>query len=517
MNQEILKFCMGKGVLLDKETLSFLSDFDVNTAKDLIDRISGLRERVITKSFFINNVDKIRELIHDEKVIEKIKINLGLTVEISRERILKKSNESVPGGTGLGLGHLKIIDSYKEVAKKIEPGNFIRYFKNRYVGMRKIFLERSDLENLTSINKINGQKQNLSLIGMVYDKRITKNKNIILEVEDLTGKINVLINKMKEGLYEKASNVLIDDIIGIKGMGNREIIFVNDLIYPDAFLQEKKNLEREEYAAFTSDVHVGSLNFLEKKFLKFIKWLNGEVGDERQREEAKKIKYLFITGDSVDGVGVFPGQEEFLNIKDIKQQYEKLAEYLGSIRKDVKIIMCPGQHDAVRVAEPQPAIGENYASKLHELDNLFLVSNPAVVEIGNDKKRGLRILMYHGASMHPYVIELEHLRLERAHDSPSKVVRELLKRRHLASMHSHAIYVPDENKDRLLIEEVPDIIATADFHRSDVDLYNNILIICSSCWQSQTSFEEKVGNNPDPCRVPVINLKTRAIKIWDFS
>ena len=41
--------------------------------------------------------------------------------------------------------------------------------------------------------------------------------------------------------------------------------------------------------------------------------------------------------------------------------------------------------------------------------------------------------------------------------------------------------------------------------------------ICNSCWQSITPFEEKVGNNPDPCKVPVLNLKTREIKIMDFS
>jgi hypothetical protein len=43
------------------------------------------------------------------------------------------------------------------------------------------------------------------------------------------------------------------------------------------------------------------------------------------------------------------------------------------------------------------------------------------------------------------------------------------------------------------------------------------LIICSSCWQSITPFEEKVGNLPDPCKVPIVNLQTGALKILDFS
>ena len=32
-----------------------------------------------------------------------------------------------------------------------------------------------------------------------------------------------------------------------------------------------------------------------------------------------------------------------------------------------------------------------------------------------------------------------------------------------------------------------------------------------------TAFEEKVGNDPDPGKVPMFNLKTREIKILDFS
>jgi DNA polymerase II small subunit len=330
--------------------------------------------------------------------------------------------------------------------------------------------------------------------------------------------ITVLINKNKFEIYDKAKEVLVDDVVGISGFGNREIIFANEIIYPDCFLSEKVKLDRDESVAFISDIHIGSANFLEENFLRFIKWLNAEVGDKKQREEALKIKYLFITGDTIDGVGIYPRQEELLNIKDIKKQYEKLAELLGKIRKDVKIILCPGQHDAVRVAEPQPFIGKDYGNALYKLENVILVSNPAMVEITNGGgKRGFRILMYHGASLMRYVNEIESLRLSNAPDNPVKIVKELLKRRHLASMHSSVIYIPNGKQDPLLIREVPDIITTGELHKADVDIYNNILIICSSCWQTTTPFEEKVGSHPDPCKVPVLNLKNREIKILDFS
>ena len=52
-------------------------------------------------------------------------------------------------------------------------------------------------------------------------------------------------------------------------------------------------------------------------------------------------------------------------------------------------------------------------------------------------------------------------------------------------------------------------------------------MIASLCWQSVTPFEalgghdsgepDKVGNVPEPCRVPLFNLKTREVKILDFG
>jgi len=262
--------------------------------------------------------------------------------------------------------------------------------------------------------------------------------------------------------------------------------------------------------------------FLEKSLLKFVDWINGNVGDDRQRAIARKVGYLFLTGDNVDGVGHYPGQEKFLNIKTCRGQYQKVEEILRKIRKDVQIVICPGQHDAVWLGEPQPIISEKWAPGLHRMENVYLVPNPALVEIDG----GFKILMYHGASLNHFINEVPSLRLSEVgsrksevgnHGNPTKVVKEILKRRHLAPIHGLMDYIPCEGRDPLVIDIVPDIIATADQHRAEVDSYNNILLVASSCWQSITPFEEKVGNVPDPCKVPLFNLKTREIKIVDFG
>jgi DNA polymerase II small subunit len=512
----ILKFCIEKGVLLDKESFDFLSGFEEETAKDIIDKFVLLKEKVINRNSIFKNVEKIQTLLQDKKVVEKIKINFGLSFEISRERYIEEQARE-KAEKNSKLGNVRVLVSAPNTAKKIVPGDFTEYFRARFHEIRN-FVKDRNLDNLSSINKLTVNRQSVSVIGAVLNKRVSKSKNILLDIEDLTGQMAVLINKDKKEVYDKAKGVLIDDIIGIKGFGDKEILFANDIIYPDSFLQEKVRLDRDECVAFISDVHAGSTNFLEENFAKFIKWLNLESDSEIQRQEAARVKYLLITGDTVDGVGVFPGQEERLAIKDIRKQYQKLADYLKTIRKDIQIIMCPGQHDCVRVAEPQPQIGIDYAPALYDIDNLLLVSNPAMIEIKNSEgKRGIKILMYHGASMIHFVNEIDSLRLSAAHKNPSKVVKEMLKRRHLGSMHSLVTYIPNPKKDYLVISDVPDVINTGDFHRTDVDFYNGITIVCSSCWQSITPFEEKVGNVPDPCKVPIMNLKTGKIKIMDFS
>jgi len=73
--------------------------------------------------------------------------------------------------------------------------------------MRNVLQEHSELNSLVSINKISGNQQGISIIGIVSSKKITKNKNIIFDIEDLTGKIKVLVNGNKKELFEKAEEI----------------------------------------------------------------------------------------------------------------------------------------------------------------------------------------------------------------------------------------------------------------------------------------------------------------------
>lgn len=527
MSEKILKLFVEKGFLLDKEMLDFFKELrDEDVAKEVMNKIAiSSQQKLITKDLVNENLDKIKPVFEEldfekKRLVERFFVNVSVSLEFKKETTLKE--EKIQEDFFESNNSFKVISSPIIQTSKLEVKDFVRYFRNRYNFFKKILQNRAELENLVSIDKIGGRREgsrNFSIIGIVSNKFLSKNKNIFLEVEDLTGKTKLLISQNKKEVYEKAKEILLDDVVGFRVSGTKDFLFVNDLFYPDCFLKEKKKIDREVYALFISDLHVGSKNFLEKSFSKFVDWLNGKGCDEIQKEILGKIKYLFVLGDSVDGVGAYPGQEKDLKIKDVKEQYEKLAGFYKKIPKHISIIQCAGQHDAVRVAVPQPPIGKDFAESLIKIENLYLVSNPSLVEIGGDgNKEGLKVLMYHGAGIIPYIIhEIEDLRLSNTQATPAKAIKHLLLRRHLAPCHGGFVYIPDAQEDSMIIKQVPDIITTGEMHKVDIDIYNNILIICNSCWQTQTAYEEKVGNQPDYCKVPMLNLKTREIKILDFE
>jgi DNA polymerase II small subunit len=515
--EEILKFCLENGLLVDKEVLNLFSETsDVESIKLIINKIKNqTNQKILTRSTFDENKDKVSEIFLElpeekRKNLENLKIKLGLSIEISKEvstevlkeRILEKE------------GNVFLTNTPQISSKKLVVGDFVNYFRKRFLKLRNILQQRSELNNLVSINKISGNRQGISLIGIVSDKRVTKNKNILFEIEDLTGKIKVLVNKNKQDLYEKAEDIPLDSVIGFKGSGSREIFFVNDLFFPDTILPERKKAEKEEYVLFTGDLHIGSKLFLEENFLKFIDYLNGKIPNT---PEVEKIKYLFIIGDLISGAGIYQGQEEDLTIIDVEEQYAKAAELLGKIRKDIKIILVPGNHDVMRIMEPQPFLDEKYAWPLYNLKNVILATNPCQVNIAKTNTfPGFNVLLYHGYSFHYYANNISRLMKEKAAHQPEIIMSYLLKYRHLAPSHSSTLYFPSE-KDPLMIESIPDIFVSGHTHKSGIIYYNNILVVSSSSWESKTPFQEKMGNEPDFCKVPMFNLKTRAVKILDFE
>src|SRR4030042_2090771 len=485
-SHEILKFCLEKGFLLDNEVLKIFNESgeDIESIKLIIEKIkSSTNQRIITRSLFNQNREKLFQILstlpkENQQQLEKLKIKLGLSIEISKEFseidqsgiLLYSSDEKNKREEekNQDAGRVKILSSVLNNIKKLEVDDFTKYFRNRLFEIKKILQGNSSLKNLVSINKLSENRQGISIIGIVSDKSITKNKNMLLEVEDLTGKIRVLINQNNPELYEKADEISLDSVLGFSGFGNREILFASDIVFPDSILHERKKSPIEEYALFLGDLHFGSKLFLKDNFLKFIDYLNGKVPNT---PETEKIKYLFLVGDIITGVGNYPSQEKDLEIKDIEEQFIGVSELLEKIRKDIKLIISPGNHDGVRLMEPQPFLKEKYAWSIYNLKNVILTGNPAYVNIGSTNDfSGFDVLTYHGFSFPYYANTVPRLMKEKALNCTDKIMSYLLRNRHLAAAHSSVQHYPSED-DELIIKTVPDIFVSGHTHASAVSYY----------------------------------------------
>ena len=533
-SKDILKFCIEQGLLIEPEALNLLSTSnDSESVKLILEKIKNYtRKRIITKKLFEQNKEGVNEFFLDlpkenQKKLEELKIKLGLEIEISKKisteipksenleemETAKKNLKKEASPTEFFLEGVKILSKNSSTKKKIIVDDFVQNLKNKFIELKNILQEHTDLDNLVSINKLSKNSPRVSIIGIVSDKKISKNKNILFDVEDLTGRVRVLINQNKPELYKIAEEISLDSVMGFSGFGDREIFFVNSIVFPDIPVLEKKHSPEEEYAVFIGDLHYGSKLFLEENFLKFIDYLNGKTSAKINTE---KIKYLFLVGDIVSGVGNYPTQQKDLKIEDIEAQFQGLAELLSKIRREVKIIISPGNHDGVRLLEPQPPLDEKYAWPLYNLKNVILTGNPAYVNLGAKKGfSGFDVLSYHGFS-YPFYANTVPSLIEGGLNAPEKIMSYLLKNRHLAPTYSSTQYFPYE-KDELVIKNVPDIFVSGHSHKLSVDSYKGVLLISTATWEKETEYQKRKGNMPDFCKVPLLNLKTRAIKILDFE
>ncbi len=521
--EEIVDFFLRKNILVSP---GFIDKIKENTNKEEL--IKLISEDKINDDFLFLNNDSYKILNNKNnketnwveferlKVLSEKQRNNSLY-----EKFLDISTENEKQKEKPDFSDVKIIFSYKEESKKRDVQDFVSLFNARYKSIEDILKNRQEFQNLMSISRIKNkkEKENISLIGTVMEKKYTKNNNLLITLEDQTGSVNVLINKNKSEIYNPAKDIVHDEVIGIVGVSGQNIVFTNNLIFPDIPLnKELKKAPYEGYAICLSDIHYGSNNFLEQDFNKFIEWINQKTGNEKQRNIAKNVKYIFIIGDLVDGVGIYPGQETELVVKDIYEQYKGCAEFLKKIPENIKIIICPGNHDAMRIAEPQPVLYKDFAKPIWDLPNTILVSNPSVVNIGatNDFP-GFDVLLYHGYSFDYYMANVESIRNNGGYDRADLMMKFLLQKRHLAPTHTSTLYIPDVKIDPLVINKVPDFFLTGHIHKTSVANYKNVTMICGSCWQSKTSFQEKVGHHPEPSRVPIINLQTRDVKILKFG
>lgn len=387
--------------------------------------------------------------------------------------------------------------------------DFLEYFNDRYERIARIFKHKMNMRDFTPLTfiKKRRQREEVKCVGLVTEKATTKNNNIILTLEDPTDSIKVLLGKNNERLQEKARRIVEDEVLGVEGVLGENIVFANDVDFPDIPIGRTISYAGEDVScALISDMHIGSKVFQEKSFLRFIRSVNLKSGTEQQRRLASSVHYVIIAGDVVDGVGIYPAQEKELAIFDVKEQYLKAAELLTMIPKEIKIFICPGNHDASRLAEPQLPLSKKYAQPLYDMENVTMAGSPSTVEL-----HGVKILVYHGNSL----IDMASKMGINPADTTTTMI-ELLKKRHIAPSYGIVPITP-QSRDHLIIEEIPDLFLTGHMHVNGYKTYRGTTIINSGCWQSQSEYQKTRNIFPTPAQVPIFNLKTHDTTIMKFG
>jgi len=420
--------------------------------------------------------------------------------------ILRNERKTVRNNDNFSI----INDFFKSLGTKGDVEDFTAYMLSRYKKLSKLIFSVHDFHEYTRISDLVEDKKEQHVIGMVQDVVPLPNGNKILIVDDPTGILEIFIPADSDFAKEV---FLKDEVIGIKGkyavkqVKNRthNSMYPSDIVRPALFKQKRNSAKNDIWALFISDIHLGSNTFLKKEWEYFISWLEGSFRFPDADSIREKLGYIIIVGDIVDGVGIYPGQEADLEIDDLREQHIILAEYLRRIPKNVKIIILPGNHDAVRGAEPQPPIPKRFQSLFPE--NCIFTTNPSYIDI-----EGVKVLAYHGRSMDEFIMQFDNINYER----PILAMEEMIKRRHLAPSYGGKIPLAPEREDYLVMDNPMDIFVTGHVHTYDVKDYQGMLLINTSCWQGQTEYQKTNGIEPYPGIVTAVNLKEWKVKKIDF-
>jgi DNA polymerase II small subunit len=74
-----------------------------------------------------------------------------------------------------------------------------------------------------------------------------------------------------------------------------------------------------------------------------------------------------------------------------------------------------------------------------------------------------------------------------------------------------------EERDYLVVEDVPDIFHTGHVHKLGYGKYHNVLAVNSGCWQAQTAFQKSVNIDPDAGFAPIVDLDTLDLTVRKFA
>jgi len=136
------------------------------------------------------------------------KENISQTIEpISSNKITSTQIETnLPKNQSPNLENpnkVKIIISYQNTPQKHKLKDFTNIFLTRYYYLESLLRSRTELKGTLSISRALIKKDNeeCSIIGLISDIALTRNGNFIITIEDITGKMKILVTKKTKNYF----------------------------------------------------------------------------------------------------------------------------------------------------------------------------------------------------------------------------------------------------------------------------------------------------------------------------
>ena len=381
--------------------------------------------------------------------------------------------------------------------------DIVNLFYDRYQTIAEILRNQAGFKASGTIKQIQKEKKkgrSYNLVGIVLDVRRTKSGGKMVTMEDLSSTMSVFVRKDDPA----SATIFKDEVLGISGKfgDDGRMFWVDNVVYPDILPnhQNKGGMEFDPVSiAFISDLHMGSKKFLESEWDKMMAWMNTDD------ETAQNIKWLVLSGDVIDGIGIYPGHEENICIANSFDQYEMCARKLDELPDHITPILLPGNHDAVRPAEPQPMLEPSVQKKFN---STIHVGNPARIELS-----GIDVLSYHGKGIDDIVPRVEDVTYEK----PQEAMKLMLQKRHLAPMWGERNALSPEEEDQMVIKNPPDIFVTGHTHAHATEWHRGIPLVVSSTFQGETDFMQMMGYKPKMGYLSVYNIQNRQFRIGQFA
>ena len=491
-----LIYAINKGYQVHPDAFAFLKSLDCDVEK-IIKTIVDAKNKFKKKSPIL---------------IDDIKSVISRDLNRTDEPVITNTNTESNGES------YKIIFDPTYKIKSEDKKDFFKLFDSRYKKTLKILSIRSesrqirkikyikDLRNKSRFSSLANENErgkfvdSVFVAGLIMLKRNRKN-DVELVIDDTTGSIPVVC-KTRE-LINEASTLVLDQMLMLEislSKRNSNDFVIKDIIFPDIPEHVSSKSGTESYVALISDLHVGSKYFMEKEFNDLLGWLS--LDDDFVR----KIKFICIAGDIVDGIGVYPNQDRELIDININSQMSYAAALLQKIPKRMHVFLIPGNHDPGRRALPQSALTN--LRDFQQLENFSIIGNPSLVELNK-----VKLLMFHGQSLDDVIATVPGL----SYSKPVEAMKILLRSRHLSPIYGNRTPIAPESEDMLVIDDVPDVFHAGHVHTTQVGRYKGTLIVNSGAWQKQTKFQQTMGITPSPGICILVNLATLQSFKKDFN